>query len=145
MYHVVFVGISFYIGSRYFYFRVASCVRAPCRSSAGKGADSDCGEARRRSAASCWADCSEVWAAWLQAGRPEASAGIKTKSTILTPLQSPLIASVIKVSEDLLAQHYQQLRSKPFYPDLVQYMTSGPVVVMVSGSLVPMLPSFYFF
>lgn len=39
---------------------------------------------------------------------------------------------MMKVSEDLLAQHYQQLRSKPFYPDLVQYMTSGPVVVMVS-------------
>ncbi|TNM97272.1 nucleoside diphosphate kinase, mitochondrial [Takifugu rubripes] len=37
---------------------------------------------------------------------------------------------LLQVSEDLLAQHYQQLRSKPFYPDLVQYMTSGPVVVM---------------
>uniref|UniRef100_A0A667YE72 Nucleoside diphosphate kinase n=1 Tax=Myripristis murdjan TaxID=586833 RepID=A0A667YE72_9TELE len=38
---------------------------------------------------------------------------------------------MLQVSEDLLSQHYCQLRQKPFYPSLLQYMTSGPVVVMV--------------
>ncbi|XP_076608357.1 nucleoside diphosphate kinase, mitochondrial [Chaetodon auriga] len=38
---------------------------------------------------------------------------------------------MLQVSEDLLSQHYCQLRTKPFYPSLVHYMTSGPVVVMV--------------
>ncbi|XP_051243798.1 nucleoside diphosphate kinase, mitochondrial isoform X2 [Dicentrarchus labrax] len=38
---------------------------------------------------------------------------------------------MLQVSEDLLSQHYCQLRTKPFYPTLVHYMTSGPVVVMV--------------
>ncbi|TMS15199.1 hypothetical protein E3U43_021661 [Larimichthys crocea] len=38
---------------------------------------------------------------------------------------------MLQVSEDLLSQHYSQLRTKPFYPSLVHYMTSGPVVVMV--------------
>ncbi|CAG12673.1 unnamed protein product, partial [Tetraodon nigroviridis] len=37
---------------------------------------------------------------------------------------------MLQVSEDLLSNHYRQLRMKPFYSDLVQYMTSGPVVVM---------------
>ncbi|NWI72056.1 NDKM protein, partial [Dryoscopus gambensis] len=31
----------------------------------------------------------------------------------------------------LVDQHYGQLRLKPFYPALVAYMTSGPVVAMV--------------
>lgn len=43
--------------------------------------------------------------------------------------------SVLKVSEDLLSQHYCELRTKPFYPSLLHYMTSGPVVVMVSVPL----------
>ncbi|XP_041812280.1 nucleoside diphosphate kinase, mitochondrial [Chelmon rostratus] len=38
---------------------------------------------------------------------------------------------MLQVSEDLLSQHYCQLRTKPFYPRLLHYMTSGPVVVMV--------------
>lgn len=38
---------------------------------------------------------------------------------------------MLQVSEDLLSQHYCQLRMKPFYPSLQQYMTSGPVVAMV--------------
>ncbi|XP_045931442.1 nucleoside diphosphate kinase, mitochondrial isoform X4 [Micropterus dolomieu] len=38
---------------------------------------------------------------------------------------------MMKVSEDLLSQHYCELRTKPFYPSLLHYMTSGPVVVMV--------------
>ncbi|NXP27915.1 NDKM protein, partial [Scytalopus superciliaris] len=31
----------------------------------------------------------------------------------------------------LVDRHYQELRHKPFYPALVAYMTSGPVVAMV--------------
>uniref|UniRef100_A0A8C5X8K5 Nucleoside diphosphate kinase n=1 Tax=Malurus cyaneus samueli TaxID=2593467 RepID=A0A8C5X8K5_9PASS len=37
------------------------------------------------------------------------------------------------VAMKLLQQHYEQLRQKPFYPALVSYMTSGPVVAMVRG------------
>ncbi|XP_068583940.1 nucleoside diphosphate kinase, mitochondrial [Cebidichthys violaceus] len=38
---------------------------------------------------------------------------------------------MLKVSDDLLSQHYSEMRTKPFYPRLLEYMTSGPVVVMV--------------
>ncbi|XP_062874651.1 nucleoside diphosphate kinase, mitochondrial [Trichomycterus rosablanca] len=38
---------------------------------------------------------------------------------------------MVKVSEELLAQHYESLHKKPFYPSLLRYMTSGPVVAMV--------------
>eukprot|EP00292_Cryptomonas_paramecium_P023543 CAMPEP_0113676186 /NCGR_PEP_ID=MMETSP0038_2-20120614/8496_1 /TAXON_ID=2898 /ORGANISM="Cryptomonas paramecium" /LENGTH=144 /DNA_ID=CAMNT_0000593173 /DNA_START=162 /DNA_END=596 /DNA_ORIENTATION=- /assembly_acc=CAM_ASM_000170 len=31
----------------------------------------------------------------------------------------------------LLEAHYEDLKSKPFFPSLVQYMSSGPVVPMV--------------
>lgn len=41
----------------------------------------------------------------------------------------------MKVPEDLLSQHYCELRTKPFYPRLLHYMTSGPVVVMVRALL----------
>lgn len=34
-------------------------------------------------------------------------------------------------SEDLLKQHYADLSSRPFFPGLVKYMSSGPVVPMV--------------
>ena len=32
---------------------------------------------------------------------------------------------------DLLEQHYQEHRGKPFYPGLVEFMSSGPVVAAV--------------
>ncbi|XP_072550121.1 nucleoside diphosphate kinase, mitochondrial isoform X1 [Salminus brasiliensis] len=38
---------------------------------------------------------------------------------------------MLQVSEELLAQHYSSLHRKPFYPSLLRYMTSGPVVAMV--------------
>ena len=40
-------------------------------------------------------------------------------------------------SKELLEKHYDDLKSKPFFPSLIQYMSSGPVVPMVSdiGSL----------
>ena len=34
-------------------------------------------------------------------------------------------------SEDLLKQHYADLADRPFFPALVKYMSSGPVVPMV--------------
>ncbi|XP_041851243.1 nucleoside diphosphate kinase, mitochondrial isoform X2 [Melanotaenia boesemani] len=38
---------------------------------------------------------------------------------------------MLQASEDLLSEHYCELRKKSFYHSLVRYMTSGPVVVMV--------------
>jgi len=34
-------------------------------------------------------------------------------------------------SEELLSKHYADLSSRPFFPGLVKYMSSGPVVPMV--------------
>uniref|UniRef100_A0A8C0GTW5 Nucleoside diphosphate kinase, mitochondrial n=1 Tax=Chelonoidis abingdonii TaxID=106734 RepID=A0A8C0GTW5_CHEAB len=39
---------------------------------------------------------------------------------------------LLQANEGLLAEHYHELRRKPFYPALIHYMTSGPVVAMVS-------------
>ncbi|NWQ80896.1 NDKM protein, partial [Columbina picui] len=36
-----------------------------------------------------------------------------------------------QADQGLLDKHYQQLRQKPFYPALLAYMTSGPLVAMV--------------
>ncbi|XP_058013735.1 nucleoside diphosphate kinase, mitochondrial [Ahaetulla prasina] len=38
---------------------------------------------------------------------------------------------LLQATEGILADHYHELRRKPFYHDLLQYMTSGPVVAMV--------------
>ncbi|KAM9746146.1 nucleoside diphosphate kinase, mitochondrial [Menidia menidia] len=38
---------------------------------------------------------------------------------------------MLEASEELLSEHYCELRMKPFYHGLLRYMTSGPVVVMV--------------
>ncbi|XP_076998446.1 nucleoside diphosphate kinase, mitochondrial isoform X2 [Tamandua tetradactyla] len=38
---------------------------------------------------------------------------------------------MLQAPESVLAQHYQDLRREPFYPGLVSYMSSGPVVAMV--------------
>lgn len=38
---------------------------------------------------------------------------------------------LIKVSEQLAARHYQEHQGKPFYSDLIKFITSGPVVIMV--------------
>lgn len=35
---------------------------------------------------------------------------------------------VLKPSADLAEQHYQEHQGKPFYPGLVEFLTSGPVV-----------------
>uniref|UniRef100_A0A671N1R8 Nucleoside diphosphate kinase B n=2 Tax=Sinocyclocheilus TaxID=75365 RepID=A0A671N1R8_9TELE len=36
----------------------------------------------------------------------------------------------LQASEDLLKQHYIDLKDRPFYPGLVKYMSSGPVAAM---------------
>lgn len=38
---------------------------------------------------------------------------------------------LIQVSQELAAQHYGEHREKPFFPGLVEFITSGPVVAMV--------------
>eukprot|EP00277_Geminigera_cryophila_P011769 CAMPEP_0179443640 /NCGR_PEP_ID=MMETSP0799-20121207/27088_1 /TAXON_ID=46947 /ORGANISM="Geminigera cryophila, Strain CCMP2564" /LENGTH=151 /DNA_ID=CAMNT_0021229889 /DNA_START=25 /DNA_END=480 /DNA_ORIENTATION=+ len=43
-----------------------------------------------------------------------------------------LVAMKFKTpSKQLLEEHYADLKSKPFFPGLLEYMTSGPVVPMV--------------
>merc|ERR1712198_434869 len=37
----------------------------------------------------------------------------------------------MQADEELLKKHYEDLSSKPFFPGLVKYMASGPVVPMV--------------
>ncbi|XP_032254116.1 nucleoside diphosphate kinase, mitochondrial-like [Phoca vitulina] len=39
---------------------------------------------------------------------------------------------MLKAPERVLAEHYHDLQRKPFYPAIISYMTSGPVVAMVS-------------
>lgn len=36
-----------------------------------------------------------------------------------------------QATPELLAKHYNELVDKPFYPDIVSYMTSGPIVAAV--------------
>ena len=38
----------------------------------------------------------------------------------------------LQPSEELLSKHYDELKSKSFFPGLVKFMSSGPVVAMVS-------------
>ncbi|XP_056285031.1 nucleoside diphosphate kinase A2-like [Pseudoliparis swirei] len=43
-----------------------------------------------------------------------------------------LVAMKMKhASKDLLNEHYIDLKEKPFFPTLIKYMSSGPVVAMV--------------
>ncbi|XP_075879923.1 nucleoside diphosphate kinase 3 [Nelusetta ayraudi] len=37
---------------------------------------------------------------------------------------------LMQASEALLREHYWDLRSKPFFAELIRYMSSGPVVAM---------------
>lgn len=37
---------------------------------------------------------------------------------------------LVSVSLNLAAEHYAEHRSKPFYPQLIEYITSGPVVAI---------------
>jgi nucleoside-diphosphate kinase len=44
-----------------------------------------------------------------------------------------VIAAVkmMRISRDLAERHYAPHKGKPFYPGLIDYITSGPVIVMV--------------
>lgn len=35
---------------------------------------------------------------------------------------------MVTATEELISQHYEHLTDKPFFPQLVQYMTSGPMI-----------------
>lgn len=37
----------------------------------------------------------------------------------------------LQVTDDMAAKHYEVHKDKPFYPSLVEFITSGPVVAMV--------------
>lgn len=39
-------------------------------------------------------------------------------------------ARLLKISRSLAAQHYAEHKGKPFYPDLVSFITSGPVLAL---------------
>ncbi|XP_013873646.1 nucleoside diphosphate kinase B [Austrofundulus limnaeus] len=38
---------------------------------------------------------------------------------------------MLQASENLLMDHYADLKDRPFFPTLINYMSSGPVVAMV--------------
>lgn len=40
-------------------------------------------------------------------------------------------AKMLQIPEDLAMEHYQEHREKPFFGDLVDYITSAPVLAMV--------------
>ena len=71
----------------------------------------------------------------IQTGRHEIYAG--TISATFEPLNGfrkwyiNSCSVSLKVSKELLEQHYEELKDKKFFPGLVNYMSSGPVVPMV--------------
>ena len=40
-------------------------------------------------------------------------------------------AKTMQLGEDILKEHYAHIADKPFFPELVEYMTSGPVLAMM--------------
>ncbi|HWR09717.1 MAG TPA: nucleoside-diphosphate kinase [Sporomusa sp.] len=38
---------------------------------------------------------------------------------------------LVRLSRDVAAKHYEEHQNKPFYPALIEFITSGPVVAMV--------------
>jgi len=40
-------------------------------------------------------------------------------------------AKLMRVSRELAEQHYAELKDKPFFPNLIEFITSGPVMAMV--------------
>ncbi|AZQ76974.1 nucleoside-diphosphate kinase [Flaviflexus ciconiae] len=61
----------------------------------------------------------------------EVLARVERKGYVMTDLK------MVMATEELLSEHYAEHREKPFFPDLVTYMTSGPIVaVIVEGARV---------
>ena len=40
-------------------------------------------------------------------------------------------AKMMTLDEPILREHYAHLKDEPFFPDIVEYMTSGPVLAMI--------------
>lgn len=40
-------------------------------------------------------------------------------------------AKMMTLNEDILREHYAHIADRPFFPDLLAYMTSGPVCAMI--------------
>jgi len=40
-------------------------------------------------------------------------------------------AKMMRLSDELLHEHYSHVADKPFFPDIVQFMQSSPVVAMI--------------
>ena len=40
-------------------------------------------------------------------------------------------AKTMQLGEAVLKEHYAHIADKPFFPELVEYMTSGPVLAMI--------------
>ena len=38
---------------------------------------------------------------------------------------------MMNLGEDIIKEHYAHIADKPFFPEIVAYMTSGPVVAMI--------------
>ena len=53
-------------------------------------------------------------------------------SIIGNSLESVHLLCLLQSNEEHLKKHYSDLKSKPFFGGLVKYMSSGPVVPMVS-------------
>ncbi len=43
----------------------------------------------------------------------------------------PVRARLLTVDDDLAGEHYAEHRSRPFFPELLAFITSGPVMAMV--------------
>nr|KAF6294859.1 NME/NM23 nucleoside diphosphate kinase 4 [Pipistrellus kuhlii] len=73
----------------------------------------------------CCARHAGSWRHYLPSHRPSVYWGSLSRAP-LTP--SP---NATQAPETVLAEHYHDLRRKPFYPALISYMSSGPMVAMV--------------
>ena len=40
-------------------------------------------------------------------------------------------AKTMQLNEEILKEHYAHLADKPFFPEIVSFMTSGPVLAMI--------------
>ena len=38
---------------------------------------------------------------------------------------------MMQLSEEILREHYAHIADKPFFPETLEYMTSGPVLAMI--------------
>ncbi len=43
----------------------------------------------------------------------------------------PVAMKFMHIPKELAERHYQEHKGKPFFPSLIEYITSGPVLVMV--------------